>query len=133
VRIGLNSILVDDQESALQFYTDVLGFAKKMDLPMGEFRWLTVVSPEEPGGTQLVLEPNAFPAAGNYQQALFEAGIPCTAFAVDDMDAEFQRLKERGVVFSQEPIDAGGVMIAVFEDTCGNFIQIYQEPENDSA
>ena len=128
MRIGLNSILVDDQESALQFYTDVLGFAKKVDLPMGEFRWLTVVSPDEPDGTQLVLEPNALDAAGTYQRALHESGIPITAFAVDDIDAEFRRLKKRGVVFSQEPIDAGGVMVAVFEDTCGNFIQIYQEP-----
>ena len=133
MRIGLNSILVDDQESALHFYTDVLGFAKKVDLPMGEFRWLTVVSPDEPDGTQLVLEPNAGEAAGTYQRALYKSGIPITAFAVDDIDVEFRRLKERGVVFSQEPTDAGGVMIAVFNDTCGNYIQMYQEPEDDSA
>jgi predicted enzyme related to lactoylglutathione lyase len=118
---------VNDQEDALRFYTEVLGFRKKADIPLGEFRWLTVVSPEEPDGTQLALEPVAVPAAATYQRALFDSGIPLTAFAVDDIAAESERLRERGVVFSQEPTDMGGVTIAVFEDTCGNFIQMYQE------
>ena len=127
MRIKLNSVLVNDQEDALRFYTEVLGFRKKVDIPLGEFRWLTVVSPEEPDGTQLALEPVAVPAAATYQRALFDSGIPLTAFAVDDIAAESERLRERGVVFSQEPTDMGGVTIAVFEDTCGNFIQMYQE------
>jgi hypothetical protein len=99
---------------------------KKLDLPVGEFRWLTVVSPDEPEGTQLVLEPNAFPAAATYQQALFEAGIPLTAFAVDDIEKEVARLTSLGVHFTQAPTDAGGTLIALFDDTCGNLIQIYQ-------
>jgi len=119
-------VLVSDQENALQFYTEVLGFEKKMDLPVGEFRWLTVVSPEDPDGTELALEPNANPAAATYQGALFDAGIPLTAFQVVDVDKEFQRLSAAGVRFRVEPSDAGGVTIAVFEDTCGNLIQIYQ-------
>ena len=126
MKIKLNSVLVGDQESALRFYTEVLGFTKKVDLPVGEFRWLTVVSPEEPDGTELVLEPNAHPAAAAYQRALSEAGIPLTAFAVDDIEAEYQRLKARGVVFSAEPVNVGGATVAVFQDTCGNLIQIYQ-------
>jgi catechol 2,3-dioxygenase-like lactoylglutathione lyase family enzyme len=126
VKIRLNSVLVSEQESALQFYTEVLGFEKKTDLPVGEFRWLTVVSPEEPEGTELVLEPNAHPAAATYQAALFDAGIPLTALQVDDIDKEFLRLSIAGVKFRVEPSDAGGVTIAVFEDTCGNLIQIYQ-------
>ena len=126
MKIRLNSVLVSEQESALQFYTEVLGFEKKTDLPVGEFRWLTVVSPEEPEGTELVLEPNAHPAAATYQAALFDAGIPLTALQVDDIDKEFLRLSIAGVKFRVEPSDAGGVTIAVFEDTCGNLIQIYQ-------
>lgn len=127
MKIKLNSVIVRDQESALRFYTEVLGFKKKVDLPAGEFRWLTVVAPDEPDGTQLLLEPNAHPAAATYQRALFESGIPLTAFAVDDIEKEHQRLKGLGVVFTSGPTDAGGAIIAVFEDTCGNLIQIYQE------
>jgi len=128
VRIALNSIIVQDQERALRFYSEVLGFVKKMDLPAGEYRWLTVVSPDDPDGTQLVLEPNAHPAAADYQRALFSAGIPLTAFAVDDLRHEYERLLERGVRFTMEPTDAGGVVVAVLDDTCGNLIQIYQTP-----
>ena len=127
MRIKLNSVIVQDQASALAFYTEVLGFTKKMDLPAGAFRWLTVVSPEEPDGAQLLLEPNAHPAAVTYQRALFESGIPLTAFAVDDIETEYRRLKALGVVFVQEPTNTGGALVAIFEDTCGNLIQIYQE------
>lgn len=126
MRISLNSVIVQDQGSALRFYTEVLGFTKKMDLPAGEYRWLTVVSPEEREGAQLVLEPNANPAAATYQSALLKARIPLTSFAVDDIKSEFLRLKELGVTFTTEPTDAGGAIVAVFDDTCGNLIQIYQ-------
>lgn len=126
MKIKLSSVIVQNQEIALRFYTEVLGFTKKMDLPAGEFRWLTVVSPEEPDGTQLLLEPNANPAAATYQRALFEAGFPLTSFAVDDIEKEYQRLKALGVVFTTTPTNAGGTIVAVFEDTCGNLIQIYQ-------
>jgi catechol 2,3-dioxygenase-like lactoylglutathione lyase family enzyme len=126
VKIKLNSVLVQNQESALRFYTEVLGFTKKTDIPAGEFRWLTVVSPEEPNGTELLLEPNAHPASATYQRALVEAGIPLTAFAVDDIEKEYGRLRSLGVVFTGEPTDAGGAIVAVFEDSCGNLIQIYQ-------
>ncbi len=126
MKIRLMSVLVRDQTKALLFYTEILGFQKKTDFPVGEFRWLTVVSPEEPDGTELVLEPNAFPAAATYQQALFEGGIPATALEVDDINLEYERLVNAGVVFSTEPTDAGGVTIAVFDDTCGNLIQLYQ-------
>jgi predicted enzyme related to lactoylglutathione lyase len=119
-------VIVEDQESALKFYTDVLGFTKKVDIPAGEYRWLTVVSPAEPDGAELLLEPNAFPAAVTYQQALFEAGIPSTSFAVDDIEQEYQRLKSLGVDFTATPTDVGSAIIAVFNDTCGNLIQIYQ-------
>lgn len=118
--------MVDDQDKALKFYTEVLGFIKKTEMPVGEDRWLTVVSPEGPDGIELVLEPNSFPASGVYQKALFKAGIPLTAFVVDDVQQEYERLKKLGVVFSQEPTQAGPVTIAVFDDTCGNLIQIYQ-------
>ena len=126
MKIKLNSVFVNDQAKALDFYLDVLGFKKKMDIPMGEYRWLTVVSPEEPEGAELLLEPNANPAAAAYQKAIFEAGIPLTSFAVDDIASEYQRLTGLGVVFKSEPVDAGGTMVAVFDDTCGNLIQIYQ-------
>lgn len=126
MKIKLTSILVDDQAKALAFYTEILGFVKKTDLPLGEFRWLTVVSDEEPDGTELVLEPNANPAARTYQQALVEQGIPLTAFAVDDIQKEYERMKNQGVVFHTEPTAAGPVTIAVFDDTCGNLIQIFQ-------
>ncbi len=124
IRINLTSVFVDDQDKALAFYTDVLGFEKKTEIPMGEHRWLTVVSPADPDGVELVLEPDAHPAAGPFKQALVEDGIPFTSFAVDDVQAEYERLRDRGVRFTQEPLDMGGVTTAVFDDTCGNLIQI---------
>jgi catechol 2,3-dioxygenase-like lactoylglutathione lyase family enzyme len=124
MRINITSVLVDDQESALKFYTDVLGFVKKTDIPLGEARWLTVVSPEEPDGTELLLEPDGHPAAGPFKQALVDDGIPFTSFAVDDVSAEFERLRGLGVRFTQEPAEMGEVTAAVFDDTCGNLIQI---------
>ncbi|MPZ73330.1 MAG: VOC family protein [Nitriliruptorales bacterium] len=124
MRINITSVLVDDQDKALNFYTGVLGFVKKTDVPLGEAKWLTVVSPEEPEGTELLLEPDGHPAAGPFKQALVEDGIPFTSFAVDDVRAEFDRLRTRGVRFTQEPADMGGVTTAVLDDTCGNLIQI---------
>ncbi len=124
MRIHLTSVLVDDQDRALAFYTDVLGFVKKHDIPMGEHRWLTVVSPEQPDGPELVLEPDSHPAVGPFKQALREDGIPFTSFAVDDVHAEYERLRALGVRFTQEPLDMGTVTTAVFDDTCGNLIQI---------
>jgi glyoxylase I family protein len=126
MKIKLVSLLVDDQEKALRFYTEVLGFTKKHDIPMGEFRWLTVVSPEEPEGAELVLEPNANPAARAFQQAMFGQGIPLTALASADVQGEYARLKAQGVVFRTEPVAAGDTTVAMFEDTCGNLIQIYE-------
>lgn len=125
MKIKLCSIFVDDQQKALDFYTGKLGFLPGQDIPMGEFRWLTVTSPEG-GDAELVLEPNANPAARTYQAALREQGIPVTAFEVDDIAAEFERLSGLGVEFPTEPMSAGPVSIAVFADTCGNLIQIYQ-------
>jgi len=127
MKITLTSIIVDNQEKALKFYTEVLGFIKKMEIPMGEFRWLTLVSPEG-GETQISLEPNANPAAKTFQEALFKQGIPLTAFEVDDIESEFQRLSSLNVAFTKKPTQAGPVKIAVFADTCGNLIQIYQPP-----
>jgi catechol 2,3-dioxygenase-like lactoylglutathione lyase family enzyme len=124
VRINLTSVLVDDQETALRFYTDVLGFVTKNDVPLGEHRWLTVVSPEDPDGVELVLEPSEHPAAGPFKEALVADGIPFTSFAVADVHAEFDRLKGLGVTFTQEPTAMGPVTTAVFDDTCGNLIQI---------
>ncbi len=124
MRIYITSVLVDDQEKALRFYTDVLGFVKKTDIPFGEDRWLTVVSPEDPEGPQLSLEPDSHPAAGPFKAALAADGIPATSFAVEDVHAEFQRLRDLGVRFTQEPLEMGGVTTAVFDDTCGNLIQI---------
>ena len=126
MRIALNSVLVEDQDRALAFYTEVLGFAKKADIPMGEFRWLTVVSPDDPEGTELVLEPNAHPAAATYQKALKADGIPLTSFAAADVAAEAARLQGAGVVFTTEPTAMGDTVLAVFDDTCGNLIQIFQ-------
>jgi catechol 2,3-dioxygenase-like lactoylglutathione lyase family enzyme len=126
MRIKLISIFVDDQEKALRFYTDVLGFKKKQDFPVGGARWITVVSPEGPDDLELVLEPNGHPAANAYQSALMKDGIPATAFESMAIRSEVQRLKERGVVFTMEPTVAGTVTIAIFSDTCGNLIQIYQ-------
>jgi catechol 2,3-dioxygenase-like lactoylglutathione lyase family enzyme len=124
MRVNLASVLVDDQEKALRFYTDVLGFQKKHDIPMGEHRWLTLVSPEAPDGVELLLEPDAHPAAKPFKDALVEDGIPYTSFAVADVPAEFERLTGRGVRFVQEPVKMGPVTTAVFDDTCGNLIQI---------
>lgn len=126
MRISLASILVKDQKKALEFYTHVLGFRKKTDIPMGEHSWLTVVSPEQPDGVELVLEPMGFPPAKVFQEELFRAGIPYTAFQVDDIDAEYQRLLGLGVDFSMEPTQMGPTKIAVFDDTCGNNLQIFQ-------
>jgi catechol 2,3-dioxygenase-like lactoylglutathione lyase family enzyme len=126
VKIKLSSIIVDDQQKALDFYTEKLGFTKKTDIPMGEFRWLTVVSPDEPDGTELVLEPNANPASRDFQAALYEQGIPQTALQSEDVQADYERLTGLGVAFRSEPADMGGTLIAMFDDTCGNFIQIYQ-------
>jgi catechol 2,3-dioxygenase-like lactoylglutathione lyase family enzyme len=126
MKITLTSIFVDDQTKALRFYTEVLGFVKKQEIPMGEFRWLSVVSPEG-GETQLSLEPNANPAARQFQAALFEQKIPFTAFEVDDIEAEYKRLHERGVVFTKKPTVMGAVTLAVFSDTCGNLIQLFQQ------
>jgi predicted enzyme related to lactoylglutathione lyase len=126
MRIRLNSVLVNDQDKALAFYTEKLGFVKKTDIPMGEHRWITVVSPEERNGTELVLEPLSFEPARDYQKALYEAGIPMTAFQVDDVDAEHQQLRQKGVEFSMEPTDIGPARMAVLDDTCGNRIQVFQ-------
>lgn len=125
MRIKLVSIMVDDQAKALAFYTDVLGFAKKTDIPVGEYRWLTVVAPDR-DDLELVLEPNANPAGKTFQRALFEQNIPATAFESDDLDADVKRLRTRGVAFTMEPTNAGAVKIAVLSDTCGNLIQLYQ-------
>jgi catechol 2,3-dioxygenase-like lactoylglutathione lyase family enzyme len=127
MRIHLTSVLVDDQAKALRFYTEVLGFVAKADVPLGEYRWLTVVSPDDPDGTQLVLEPDgALAAARVFKDALVSDGIPATAFAVDDVAAEFARLGRLGVRFTQEPAEMGPVTTAVFDDTCGNLIQMEQ-------
>jgi glyoxylase I family protein len=127
MRIKLTSVLVDDQDKALDFYTRVLGFVKSHEVPAGEFRWLTVRSPDG-GDAEVTLEPNANPAAKTFQEALFAQGIPLTAFEVDDVAAEHERLRSHGVQFTMEPTQAGPVKIAVFSDTCGNLIQIYQPP-----
>ena len=128
MRINLTSVLVDDQEKALRFYTDVLGFQKKTEVPLGEHRWLTVVSPDDPNGTELVLEPDAHPAAKPFKDALVSDGIPYTSFAVEDVRGEFTRLQSLGVEFTQEPVEMGPVTTAVFDDTCGNLLQIHQPP-----
>ncbi|GGO65659.1 VOC family protein [Nonomuraea cavernae] len=124
MRIHLSSVFVDDQDKALRFYTDVLGFVKKTEVPLGEDRWLTVVSPDDPDGTELLLEPDGHPAVNPLRKALVEDGIPATAFAVDDVHAEFDRLRGLGVRFTQEPLEMGPVTTAVLDDTCGNLIQI---------
>ncbi|MET7860104.1 VOC family protein [Streptomyces sp. NPDC005318] len=124
MKIHLSSVFVDDQDKALRFYTDVLGFVKKHDVPLGTNRWLTVVSPEDPDGTELLLEPSGHPAVKPYKTALVEDGIPATSFAVDDVQAEFNRLLGLGVHFTQEPLEMGPVTTAVLDDTCGNLIQI---------
>ena len=129
MRINLSSVAVDDQEKALRFYTETLRFRKKHDIPLGEHRWITVVSPEDPGGTELCLEPDEHPAVKSFKSALVEDGIPFTAFAVDDVAAEYRRLTDLGVNFTQEPAEFEGATFAVFDDTCGNLIQIYREAD----
>jgi catechol 2,3-dioxygenase-like lactoylglutathione lyase family enzyme len=124
LRINITSVLVDDQEKALRFYTDILGFQKKTEISLGEAKWLTVVSPADPDGVELLLEPDNHPAAEPFKRALMEDGIPFTSFAVDDVSTEFERLQDLGVRFIQEPLDQGPVVTAVFDDTCGNLIQI---------
>ncbi|MDQ3405995.1 MAG: VOC family protein [Actinomycetota bacterium] len=124
MRINIASVHVDDQEKALRFYTEILGFEKKNDVPLGEDRWLTVVSPHEPEGTELLLEPDGHPAVRPYKEALVADGIPFTSFAVADVPAEFERLSKLGVRFTQEPLRMGPVTTAVLDDTCGNLIQI---------
>jgi catechol 2,3-dioxygenase-like lactoylglutathione lyase family enzyme len=127
MRIVLTSIFVSDQERALHFYTEVLGFVKKTEFPVGEYRWLTVVAPDQPDGTELSLEPDAHPAVAPFREALARDGIPVTSFAVDDVRKEYERLQGRGVQFVQEPVEMGPVTTAVFDDTCGNLIQIAQQ------
>jgi catechol 2,3-dioxygenase-like lactoylglutathione lyase family enzyme len=124
MKINLTSVLVDDQKKALAFYTNVLGFQEKTNVPMGEHSWLTVVSPDDPDGVELVLEPDAHPAAKPFKDALVADGIPYTSFAVIDVQAEYERLSAQGVVFTQAPLTMGPVTTAVFDDTCGNLIQI---------
>ena len=126
MKLTLCSVPVNDQAKALAFYTEVLGFEKKKDISTGEYRWLTVVSPEGPAGVELLLEPTAHPAAKVYQQALYADGIPITSFASTDLKAEYERLVARGVVFRMNPTQTGPVTIAIFDDTCGNYIQLHQ-------
>lgn len=127
MRIYVTSVFVDDQMKALDFYTKTLGFEKKSEIPVGDALWLTVVSPGEPDGTELLLEPDGHPAVKPYKQALVEDGIPATSFAVDDVEAEFQRLSAKGVSFTQPPVEMGPWISAVFDDTCGNLIEIARE------
>jgi catechol 2,3-dioxygenase-like lactoylglutathione lyase family enzyme len=124
MKINITSVLVDDQDKALAFYTSVLGFVKKTEVPLGEARWLTVVSPEDPEGPELLLEPDAHPAARPFKEALVADGIPFTSFAVKDVKREFERLSGLGVQFTQAPVEMGPVTTAVLDDTCGNLIQI---------
>jgi predicted enzyme related to lactoylglutathione lyase len=127
MRINLTSVFVDDQRAALAFYTDVLGFTKPRDIPVGSDAWLTVVSPESPDGPELLLEPSSHPAVQPYRDALVEDGIPLAQFAVDDVEAEHARLTGKGVVFTQPPTDIGTAVVAVFDDTCGNLVQLVAE------
>ncbi|TCO51956.1 catechol 2,3-dioxygenase-like lactoylglutathione lyase family enzyme [Kribbella antiqua] len=129
MRINLTSVMVDDQAKALRFYTEVLGFQKKNDIPLGEASWLTVVSPDEPDGVELVLEPSEHPAVKPFKEALVRDGIPFTSFAVDDVAKEYERLTELGVRFTQAPTAMGPVTTAVLDDTCGNLIQLAQMNE----
>lgn len=124
MRIEITSVFVDDQARALEFYTGTLGFRKKHDVAAGDYRWLTVVSPENPDGVELLLEPNQHPAARSFQDSIRQDGIPFTQFYVDDVRAEFDRLRALGVTFTMEPTDVGPSVIAVFDDTCGNLIQL---------
>jgi len=124
----LTNVFVDDQDKAERFYTEVLGFVVKHNVPLGEHRWLTVISPENPGGAELLLEPAGHPAVGPYRDALVGDGIPCAQFTVDDVQAEYDRLASLGVRFTQKPAHMGAVTTAVFDDTCGNLIQIVTPP-----
>ncbi|WP_223632615.1 VOC family protein [Planococcus sp. 4-30] len=126
MNILVTSLFVEDQDKALKFYTETLGFIEKNDIPMGEFRWITLVSPDNQQGTELVLEPNNHPAAKEYQQKIFADGIPATMFGVEDVQKEYERLLDQGVKFTIEPTEMGNVKIAVLDDTCGNLIQIAQ-------
>ena len=126
MQIRGTSVPVDDQEKALRFYTEMLGFQKKHDIPLGQHRWITVVSPEDPSGPEVALEPDEHPAVKPFKAALVEDGIPFTAFSVEDVDAEHKRLEELGVRFTQQPTDLGTVKTAVLDDTCGNLIMIMQ-------
>jgi predicted enzyme related to lactoylglutathione lyase len=126
MKIKITSVMVNDQDKALKFYTEILGFVKKTEIPMGEHKWLTVVSPETPDEIELLLEPMGFAPAKVYQKALFDAGIPLTAFNVDDIQKEYHRLEKLGVQFSMKPTPMGPATLAVFDDTCGNKIQIVQ-------
>jgi predicted enzyme related to lactoylglutathione lyase len=126
MKVKVTSVLVKDQDKALRFYTEVLGFVKKTEIPMGEHKWLTVVSKEEPDGVEIVLEPLGFPPAAVFQKALYEAGIPWTMFYANDVDAEYERLRVAGVAFSMPPTVMGPAKLAVFDDTCGNNIQIVE-------
>lgn len=127
MKIIITSVFVDDQEKALKFYTEKLGFVKKFDVPAGDFRWLTLTAPDDSNGIELLLEPNNNPVAAAYQKGIFEQNIPATSFGVDDINLEFQKLKENGVNFTMEPTKMGPVTVAVFDDTCGNLIQIMQK------
>ena len=127
MKIVVTNVYVDDQDKALRFYTNVLGFVKKTEIPMGQARWLTVVAPDDPDGTELLLEPGCHPAVGPFKRALVEDGIPFTSFAVKDVQADYQRLRSAGVHFTQPPADMGPVTTAVLDDTCGNLIQIAQK------
>ena len=127
MKIVVSSIFVDDQDKALDFYTNKLGFVKKTEIPMGDARWLTVVAPSDPNGTELLLEPDSHPAVGPFKNALLHDGIPFTSFGVDDLKAEYERLRALGVAFTQPPVAMGPVTTAVLEDTCGNLIQLAQK------
>lgn len=126
MRINLSSVMVEDQDKALKFYTEILGFTKKTDMAIGEYRWLTVASPDGPEGVELVLEPMAFPPAKKYQKALYDAGIPIIAFLSDAIQIEYQKLKQKGVIFRSEPQTMGAITSVLFEDTCGNLINLVQ-------
>ena len=126
MRITLTGVFVRDQDEALKFYTEALGFVKKHDVPVGEFKWLTVVSPEDPDGPELLLEPNENPVAQEYQKGLFDQGIPAMSFSVTDIRAEYEKLKSLGVAFTMEPTEMPDVTIAIFDDTCGNLVQLMQ-------
>lgn len=127
MNIIVTSLFVDDQDKALKFYTDVLGFIKKHDVPAGNFRWITVVSKDNKNGTELVLEPNDNIAAQDYQNSLMQQGIPATMFGTDNIDKEYERLKSHGVEFTMEPTAAGDIKLAIFNDTCGNLIQLIEQ------